>query len=492
MELLQRIALSLVGAALIGALSVICRRRTLPLPPWRLALVGLISWPLLGGGRSLATALGQPLWLAPIDDLLIGFAALRLTIWALLEVPAGLGWWRRPPELLLQLLMLGGGATITIVVVRQTAQVDLVGLVTTSAVLTAVLGFAAQGLLKDLIAGLELQLGDDFRAGDWIDLGAGTQGIVETVSWRDTKIRTMDDTLLVVPNSRMTQDVLINRSAYGPVTNRFELGLESGVPPARVRELLLQVLRNHPKVLKQPEPRVRLSSYGEHALTYDLQVWQQEAGMRAQVDLRGELLEQIWYAVHRRGWRIPYPVRELVPRRRERADAPSSWGWPPSPDPAMAANRLFAVLSSEEQARLCASGRPMRFGPGETIVREGEPGDSLFLLLSGEVEVRKRGADGSEAAVAVLPAGEVFGEMTLLLDAPRSATVRAAAETDLLEVERSCFTELLQHNPQLLERLAKQVEERQAALNTIGSSSNGSEASALIDTMRRLLIDFWR
>jgi len=82
--------------------------------------------------------------------------------------------------------------------------------------------------------------------------------------------------------------------------------------------------------------------------------------------------------------------------------------------------------------------------------------------------------------------------MTLLLDAPRSATVRAVTETDLLEVERSCVSELLQHNPQLLERLAKQVEERQAALDTIGSSSNSSKASALIDTMRRLLIDFWR
>ncbi|MEY2644002.1 MAG: hypothetical protein RLZZ611_651 [Cyanobacteriota bacterium] len=491
MELLQRIALSLVAAALIGALSAICRRRTLPLPPWRLALVGLISWLLLGSGRSLGTVLGQPLWLAPIDDLLLGFTALRLTIWALLEVPAGLGWWRRTPELLLQLLLLGGGATITIVVVRQTAQVDLVGVVTTSAVLTAVVGFAAQGLLKDLIAGLELQLGDDFRVGDWIDLGAGTQGIVETVSWRDTKIRTMDDTLLVVPNSKMTQDVLINRSAYGPVTNRFELGLDSGLPPARVRELLLQVLRNHPKVLQQPEPRVRLSCYGEHGLNYDLQVWQRESGMRAQVDLRDELLEQIWYAVHRRGWRIPYPVRELVSQRSERADASSSRGWP-SPGPAMAGNRLFAVLSAEEQARLCASGSLMRFGPGETIVREGERGDSLFLLLSGQVEVCKLGADGSEAAVAVLPAGEVFGEMTLLLDAPRSATVRAATETDLLEVERSCFSELLQRNPPLLERLAKLVEERQASLHNIGSSRNSSEASALIDSMRRLLIDFWR
>ena len=491
MELLQRLTLSLVGAALIGALSLISRRRALPLPPWRLVLVGLASWLVLGGLRTGGGgAADQQLWLSVLDELLLGFAALRLSLWALLELPAGLGWWRRPPELLLQLLMLGGGAAITIVVVRQTARVDLVGLVTTSAVLTAVLGFAAQGLLKDLIAGLELQLGDDFRAGDWLDLGGGVNGIVTTVSWRDTKIRTMDDTLLVVPNSRITAETLTNRSAYGAVTNRFEVALDHDIPPARVRQQLLQVLQNHPRVLELPEPRVRLKGVGESGLIYDLQAWQREPGQRAQVDLRGELLEQIWYAVHRRGWRIPYPVRELVPRRSERTDGPSSRGWP-SPGPAMAANRLLAVLSAEEQALLCASSRLLRFGPGETIVREGDRGDSMFLLLSGEVEVLKRGADGSDAAVALLPAGEVFGEMTLLLDAPRSATVRAAAETDLLEVERSCFSDLLQRNPQLLERLATQVEERQAELNSIGSS-NSSETSALIDTMRRLLIEFWR
>ncbi|MFM7367355.1 MAG: hypothetical protein ACKO2Z_06045, partial [Sphaerospermopsis kisseleviana] len=63
--------------------------------------------------------------------------------------------------LLLQLLMVGGAALGTVVVARQTARFDLVGLVTTSAVLTAVIGLAAQEPLKDLLAGLELQLSEE-------------------------------------------------------------------------------------------------------------------------------------------------------------------------------------------------------------------------------------------------------------------------------------------------------------------------------------------
>jgi len=489
MGLLERALLSLVGAVLILGLALASRRRQLPRPPWVLVLLALASWVLLGGGGPELPGKAAQLWLSPVDELLLSFAALRLALWSGLEVPGSLGWWRRPPELLVQLLMVGGGAVITVVVVRQTARVDLVGLVTTSAVLTAVLGFAAQGVLKDLIAGLELQLGDDFGVGDWLDLGGGVQGIVETVSWRDTKLRTMEGARLVVPNSRVTGEVLTNRGAYGAVSNRFDVGLDYSVPPARARELLLEVVQNHSLVLANPEPRVRLKSFGDSAVIYDVHVWQSEPGMRAQVDLRSALLEQIWYAVHRRGWRIPFPVREMVPRQRERSGPPPLDELSPVVLAAIASNHLLSVLSPDQQAELLSGSRPVRFGPGEIIVREGDTGQSLFLLLRGKVAVLKRCEDGSEAQVSELGSGEIFGEMTLLLDAPRSATVKAVAECELLQVNRSCFGELLQRNPHLLDRLADQVEARQAELKTIGSTHARSQKSALLDTMRRLLMD---
>ena len=483
MELLHRAVLGLLSGGLVVALTLASRRRALARPPWRLTLLALASWVVMGGNPA-----AQP-WLRAIDDLLLGFAALRFALWAGLEAPESLGWWRRPPDLLLQLLMVGGGAAITVVVMRQTAQVDLVGLVTTSAVLTAVLGFAAQGVLKDLIAGLELQLGDDFGVGDWLDLGDGVHGIVETVSWRDTKLRTMEGTRLVVPNSRVTAEVLINRGAYGAVSNRFDVGLDYTASPAQARELLLKVVQQHPQVLEDPAPQVRLKSFGDSAVIYDVHVWQVELGQQAQLNLRSELLEQIWYTVHRHGWSIPFPVREVVSRRRERHSDAITAERSRQAAAVMGRNPVFAALSPEQQATLCRHSQSVRFGPGEVIVHEGERGDSLFLLLSGGVAVLKRCSDGTEAQVSELQAGEVFGEMTLLLDAPRSATVRALAECHLLQIDRGCFSELLQHNPHLLERLAAQVERRQAELQAIGSSQTQPEASDLLTAMRQLFRD---
>lgn len=251
------------------------------------------------------------------DELLLGYAALRLGLWLGVELPGGLGSWRRPPELLLQLLMLGLGTLLTVLVVRESARFDLVGLVNTSAVLTAVLGFAAQETLKDLFAGLELQLGDDFAVGDWLDVGQGVQGVVERITWRDTQLRNLDGCRLIIPNSKITAEVISNRSASGAASNRFALGLDKGFPPARARALLEEVLRQHPLVLDTPAPRVRLKEFAESSILYELQMWQKEMNLRAVLELRSALQEQIWYALHRAGQSIPLPVRELRARRRE-------------------------------------------------------------------------------------------------------------------------------------------------------------------------------
>jgi CRP-like cAMP-binding protein len=152
-------------------------------------------------------------------------------------------------------------------------------------------------------------------------------------------------------------------------------------------------------------------------------------------------------------------------------------------------NPLFRVLSAEQQCQLIAASSRVRFGPGEAIVREGEAGDSLFLLMEGTVAVIKRGADGADLPVRELDAGEVFGEMTLFLGAPRSTTVRALRECDLLQVNRECLSQLIASNPSLLEELAEQVEERLDELKAIGSRSQRDAGSDLLATMRRLLMN---
>ena len=459
------------------------QRWHLPRLPLGLALVAVIAWALLPLAGSLPLPGMTQLWVQAIVDLLVSFAALRLGLWLTLELPAGLGWWRRPPELMLQLLMASLGTVATVIVVRQSTRYDLVGLVTTSAVLTAVLGLAAQETLKDLFAGLELQLGDDFGVGDWLELSDGVQGVVESITWRDTKLRTMDGCRLIVPNSKITAEVINNRSARGIASNRFEIGLDYSFPPAQARQLLEGVLRKHPLVLQNPPPRVRLKNFGESAIYYDLHVWQKQANLQAVLDLRSDIQEQLWYVLERAGQSIPYPIYELQPRRRSVASQQLD-----NEFSSLKLNdeSIFSVLTPNQIQQLFEESSSLRFGPGELIVCEGDSGDSLYIIMSGNVEVTKNFGRPDQCSLVQLGTGDFFGEMTLLLDTPRSATVQSLEECQLLEVNRDCLRSLLDENPTLLERLAAQVQSRQSELEQLRLGEEAGSPDGLLKRMRRL------
>jgi len=107
---------------------------------------------------------------------------------------------------------------------------------------------------------------------------------------------------------------------------------------------------------------------------------------------------------------------------------------------------LFAELSDDDLARICAVSSDVGLAPGEVLFREGDRGDRAFLVTAGEVEVLK--ATGArEALLAVRSGGEVVGEMALLEDAPRSATVRARAATELVGIPRGALDDLLTTSP---------------------------------------------
>jgi len=490
MDLLHRIGVALLATVALVGVAEICRRRRLVLPPARLVLVALASWVVIGAETR---ALVEPMahrWLDLAVLLLLCLTAVRLALWVGLEIPSSLGWWRRPPKLLLQLLMAGFGGLIAVVLVRQILKIELLGLLTTSAVLTAVVGFASQGLLRDLIAGVELQLGTHFAIGDLVDLD-GNQGLVESVSWRDTTLRTFAGTRLLIPNSKVTDEVVVNHAAYGYKNNCIQVGFEYSIPPGQVRAMLLTLLDNHPLVLSDPEPVVQLKEFGDSAIIYELQMWHPMGVDPWPVALRSELLEQIWYLAQRNGWTIPFPIRDLriapppadqEQEQERQASQATALAW-------LSRNPIFNVLTAEQQGQLIASSSRVRFGAGESIVREGDGGNSLFLLVEGRVVIVKQRGDGTEVSVRELDAGEVFGEMTLFLDAPRSATVRALQECDLLQVDRDCMSKLIASNPSLLDKLAEQVGQRLDGLKAIGTGSQRESRPDLLATMRRLLMN---
>lgn len=455
-----------------------------PLRLTLLALAALLLRMLLVARGILRDGAG---WLGVGIELIVACAAVRLLGWLLLSVPERLGLWRGPSKILTDLLQLVIVAALTVVIVQQRAQINLVGLVTTSAVLTAVVGLAAQETLKDLFAGITLQLDPPFREGDWIDFGE-VRGTVTQLTLMNTHLTAMDGAQVVLSNSTVAQETLRRFRPGAPMGLRFSLGLDYGLPPSEALALLHRVLNLHPDVLAEPPPSAWIGAYGDSSITYEVMVFQQQLGDRAIFDLRSTLLEQIWYALERIGQSVPFPVVEL--RRRQASPTGSMVDFSRAGNDHRAAllarNPLLQQLNLAERQQLAGMTRCLRFAAGEVIVREGDPGDALYQVISGSVEVLKASASGGTQRVAQLGVNDVFGEMTLCVDEPRNATVRAQEQTVLLEVERQDLVPLITSDPALLERIATLVSTRRSQLQHLAEAEASSLGDSLLKRMQQL------
>ena len=101
---------------------------------------------------------------------------------------------------------------------------------------------------------------------------------------------------------------------------------------------------------------------------------------------------------------------------------------------------------------------------GELVVREGDSGSSFFIVHKGRLEVLRRSGEGRVSSIGELKSGEFFGELSLLTGEPRTATIRALADSELLRLEKWDFQEILERHPNLTETLAEVVSSRQAML----------------------------
>lgn len=441
--------------------------------PWRISSAALLAWAVaatfpLSGGFSLAA------------ELLVALAITRVLLWFCLEL---LPRWRllpHSPKILRDLLFVLISGLIVVLTLQQRAKVDILGIVTTSAVLTAIIGLAAQEPLKDLLGGLSLQLEQVLREGDWIEVG-GLIGQVQSISWRDTQLRCVDGSKLVMPNARVTASDLRNFSGYGPHANRIFVGLDYSLPPGQAKGLLLQLAKQHPLVLSDPAPVVRLAGFEDSAIRYEWLVWQASYGNS--LGLRSDLLEQLWYALARQGQSIPYPIRDV---RHSNSTTPADTSNKNEIKQLLEDTPLFGGLSAAQLEHLIEGSQCSSYGNGETVVVEGDEGDSIFVVCHGRMAVSRLQSNGENLAVAELKRGDLFGEMTLCTGECRSASVRAEGEVRLLEINREALASLLSDDPSLLDRVGLLVSRRQAHLQQLEDDAASKQQKDLLLRMREL------
>jgi putative nucleotidyltransferase with HDIG domain len=137
----------------------------------------------------------------------------------------------------------------------------------------------------------------------------------------------------------------------------------------------------------------------------------------------------------------------------------------------LSTNPLFYSLSAAVLASIASKVQVKTYAAGDDIVQEGEIGDSFFLIKEGRVRVIKE-TDGSELVLSELGASEGFGEMSLLIDQPRSATVRAIGPTTALQLTKDDFSELMRGWPELASKMHRLVDERVSLLESLDTDAD--------------------
>ncbi len=113
---------------------------------------------------------------------------------------------------------------------------------------------------------------------------------------------------------------------------------------------------------------------------------------------------------------------------------------------------LFRQLSLDESTELIERSSILGFPPGSLIVSENEPGDALYIIIHGAVQVSHQ-IDGELVPFAKLKVGDYFGEWALLTGAPRAATVTALSRIEAIRVDCGLFLDFIQHNPEVRDRI---------------------------------------
>lgn len=362
-------------------------------------------------------------------------------------------------------------------------------ILTTSALLTAVIGLSLQETLGNLVAGLAVQIQRPFDVGDWIQFDAEPKhiGRVLEINWRATKLVTLDELELVVPNGLLAKAPLKNFTKPTPAVRRsifLQIGYD--VPPKQVHELVLEAVKSAPNVLVDPPPSVVTNDFKDSGLEYWVRYFIDEFHRRDGID--GGVRDRIWYALRRGGIDLAFPQRILhlnqVSDESRAADAEKRTT---EKEAALEKVDFLAVIAPAQRHELAARATTRLFSPGEVIVRQGDESAELFIILRGDVVIVLEN-DHTSTEVARLSQGQFFGEMALVTGERRKATVKAGSEAELLVIGHAAFQEVLKKNPTVIEQLSEVLADRQLQLDaTQAELTSGERASVKLETSSQLL-----
>lgn len=365
-------------------------------------------------------------------------------------------------------VLVAAGCLVAFFAVASNLGFNLSGLIATSAVLTAVVGFSLQDTLGNIMGGLALQLDNSVKVGDWIKVG-DKSGQVTEIRWRHTAVETRNWETLIIPNSMLMKGevIVLGRRRHQPVQWRrwVYFNVDFRFQPSDVIAAIEQSLRNAPieHVARDPLPNCILMGLEESYARYAVRYWLTDLAADDPTD--STVRTRIYFALQRARIPLSMPAHAVFmtedsSSRREqkaRADHDRRLG-------ALSAVDLFKTLSHEEREHLADRLMYAPFTRGEIVTKQGAEAHWLYVLVEGDVSVRVTSDGGLEREVSRLFAPAVFGEMSLMTGEPRQATVVALCDVECYRLDRSAFTDVVQARPEVAEHVAGLLAQRKFEL----------------------------
>jgi len=376
-------------------------------------------------------------------------------------------------------------------------------LLTSSAILTGILGFSMQGILSNLIAGAVIHSSGRFHIGDWVYIG-DVNGVITQINWSDTWITTWTGNRISVPNASVLNSNVINASV--PTKSaRLDLPFSASYndAPHEVRQCILEAAQENQEVLKNPTPCVFLTSYADFAINYELRIWIKDYANFPRV--RGEINEAVWYKFKRKGIEIPFPmsgklldnvltaaarINQAAPEPSEEADATlvdlfsSDFVKRLIPETVVPQEQLpdlFKTVASEFKR--------VTFAAGEYIFRQGVKDDeALYIFVEGKLQGEVHQSDGKTATFEPQK-GCLLGEMSFLTGSTRSATIQVMETSHFLKVSPATMRKLVHAIPPLMDAISQLAVERTQQIEASLSKTLSQEKTEQI--RKSIFRRFW-
>jgi small-conductance mechanosensitive channel len=370
------------------------------------------------------------------------------------------------------------------------AGVAVSDIVTTSAVLTAVIAFALQDTLGNLLAGIAIQLDDSIRVGDWIEHDS-VVGRVSEINWRATSLETRNWETVVIPNSLLLKNrfTVLGKRQQAPLQWRrwvwFDLTLET--LPSQIIQIIEAAMAETriANVAKTPAPNCVLMKVENGIARYAVRYWLTDLQQDDPTD--SAVRTQVDAALRRHDRRLAPPIfNVLMTKEKQELDARHKRHLNERVGHLQKLN-LFCMLERDEIVELADRLKFTPFVAGDVMLEQGQVSEWLYIIISGQAEMYMRTPLGKRVMLGMLGPGDCFGEMGVLTGQPSAYVLRAAGTVESYRVDRDMFQSVFLKQEALVSELTSVLQNRLMEQERLLEAHDMEDAAPTQGELRRKL-----